>query len=61
MHYMIGAYSLIVLDGKKLIAARDPNGYRPLCIGRVGAAGVPPPNPAPLRRWGRDGPGCGAG
>ena len=36
MHYMIGAYSLIVLDGKKLIAARDPNGYRPLCIGRVG-------------------------
>jgi amidophosphoribosyltransferase len=36
MHYMIGAYSLVVLDEKKLIAARDPNGFRPLCIGKVG-------------------------
>lgn len=36
MHSMIGAYSLVVMDGKKLIAARDPNGYRPLCIGTVG-------------------------
>jgi amidophosphoribosyltransferase len=36
MHYMIGAYSLVVLDDHKLIAARDPNGFRPLCIGRVG-------------------------
>lgn len=36
MHYMIGAYSLVVMDEHKLIAARDPNGYRPLCIGKVG-------------------------
>jgi len=36
MHYMIGAYSLLVLSGKKLIAARDPNGYRPLAIGKIG-------------------------
>lgn len=36
MHYMVGAYSLVVLDGKKLIAARDPNGFRPLSIGKVG-------------------------
>ncbi len=36
MHYMIGAYSIVVLSRKKLIAARDPNGYRPLCIGKVG-------------------------
>lgn len=30
-----GAFSLIVLSGEdKLIAIRDPNGFRPLCIGR---------------------------
>lgn len=30
-----GAYTLIVLCGNgKLIALRDPNGYRPLCIGK---------------------------
>ncbi len=35
MQYMIGAYSLLVLDKSCLIAARDPNGYRPLCMGMV--------------------------
>ena len=30
-----GAYSLIVMSPKKLIAARDPNGFRPLCLGRT--------------------------
>jgi len=30
-----GAFSLIILSGdNKLIAVRDPDGYRPLCIGR---------------------------
>lgn len=29
-----GAYSLVVSDGKKLIAARDPQGFRPLVMGR---------------------------
>jgi amidophosphoribosyltransferase len=30
-----GAYSLAIASGKnKLIAVRDPNGYRPLCLGR---------------------------
>ncbi|MCL2053975.1 MAG: amidophosphoribosyltransferase [Oscillospiraceae bacterium] len=30
-----GAFSLLILSGKgKLIAVRDPNGYRPLCIGK---------------------------
>lgn len=30
-----GAFSLLVLSGKgKLIAVRDPDGYRPLCIGK---------------------------
>ncbi len=35
MHYLIGAYSLIVMDDSCMIAARDPNGFRPLCIGQV--------------------------
>ena len=29
-----GAYSLIVMSPRKLIGARDPFGFRPLCIGR---------------------------
>jgi amidophosphoribosyltransferase len=30
-----GAYSLVFLSEKELIAARDPNGFRPLVLGRV--------------------------
>ena len=33
-----GAYSLIVMSPQKLIAARDPWGFRPLCMGRRGDA-----------------------
>ncbi|MEZ4389215.1 MAG: amidophosphoribosyltransferase [Candidatus Krumholzibacteriia bacterium] len=29
-----GAYSLVVITGSKVIAARDPLGFRPLCLGR---------------------------
>ena len=29
-----GAYSLIIMSPRKLIGARDPYGFRPLCIGR---------------------------
>lgn len=29
-----GAYSLVILTDKALYAARDPHGFRPLCIGR---------------------------
>ena len=28
-----GAYSLVIMSPSKLIAARDPNGFRPLCYG----------------------------
>ena len=35
---LVGAFSLIVMSGEKLIAARDPWGFRPLCIGRKGDA-----------------------
>ncbi len=40
MKKLVGAYSLIVMSGRKLIAARDPWGFRPLCIGRRGDAWV---------------------
>ena len=33
-----GAYSLLVMSPQKLIAARDPWGFRPLCMGRRGDA-----------------------
>lgn len=30
-----GAYSLVIMSPQKLIAARDPEGFRPLCMGRT--------------------------
>ncbi|MCD8132236.1 MAG: amidophosphoribosyltransferase [Clostridiales bacterium] len=33
-HKMKGAYSLVVMSPRKLIGARDPFGFKPLCIGR---------------------------
>lgn len=35
-----GAYSLVIMSPKKLIAVRDPLGFRPLCIGKLGDAYV---------------------
>lgn len=29
-----GAYSLVIMSPKKLIAARDPHGFKPLCMGK---------------------------
>lgn len=40
MHKMKGAYSLVILGKRKIIAARDPNGFRPLCIGTIGKSYV---------------------
>lgn len=31
-----GAYSFIIMSPKKLIAVRDPKGFRPLCYGKLG-------------------------
>lgn len=35
MERLCGAYSLVVLSPSKLIAARDPMGFHPLCIGTL--------------------------
>ena len=35
MNRIRGAYSLVVMSPSKLIAARDENGFRPLCYGRT--------------------------
>ena len=35
MYTLKGAYSLIVMSPQKLLAVRDPNGFRPLCIGKT--------------------------
>jgi len=34
MHKIQGAYSLVIMSPSKLIAARDPRGFRPLCYGQ---------------------------
>ena len=31
-----GAYSMLIMSATKLIAVRDPHGFRPLCMGRLG-------------------------
>ena len=35
MRKIKGAYSCVVMTATKMIAFRDPNGFRPLCIGRT--------------------------
>jgi amidophosphoribosyltransferase len=35
-----GAYSFLFQTPEKIIAARDPGGFRPLCLGRIGSAYV---------------------
>ena len=35
MDVLEGAYSLVIMSATKLIAVRDPRGYRPLCIGTL--------------------------
>lgn len=36
MGKLAGAYSLVIMSPQKLVAARDPMGFRPLCIGKWG-------------------------
>ncbi len=36
MKILKGSYSLVVMSPQKLIACRDPQGFRPLCMGKLG-------------------------
>ncbi len=40
MERIQGGYALLVMSPKKLIAARDPYGFKPLCMGRIGNSHV---------------------
>lgn len=40
INHLVGSFSLIVMSPQKLIAARDPWGFRPLCMGKRGKAVV---------------------
>ena len=35
MNLLEGAYSLVLISSTKMIAARDPHGFRPLCYGKM--------------------------
>jgi amidophosphoribosyltransferase len=35
MSQVRGAYSMVIMTEDTLIAARDPNGFRPLCLGKI--------------------------
>jgi len=38
---LAGAFSFVLLDATHLYGVRDPNGFRPLCLGRLGSAEHP--------------------
>ncbi len=40
MERLKGSYSLVIMSPRKLIGARDPFGFRPLCIGKRGKAWI---------------------
>ncbi|MFW5986311.1 MAG: amidophosphoribosyltransferase [Halanaerobiales bacterium] len=35
LHQLKGAYSLVAMTKDSLVAARDPHGFRPLCLGKI--------------------------
>src|SRR5213078_4250290 len=35
-----GAFSLVLMDHERLVGVRDPNGFRPLCLGRLDSGWV---------------------
>ncbi len=40
LHRIEGAYSMVLLSRKKMFAMRDPHGFRPLVMGRLGSGWV---------------------
>ncbi len=49
-----GAFSLVLMDQSRLVGVRDPNGFRPLCIGRLDDGWVLASETAALRVIGAD-------
>jgi amidophosphoribosyltransferase len=51
-----GAYSLVVLDERRIIGLRDPHGFRPLVLGRLRlpTAGAPAADQSDAGLWGDD-------
>ncbi|MDR0629234.1 MAG: amidophosphoribosyltransferase [Treponema sp.] len=35
IQFIKGSYALVVMTGESLVGARDPNGIRPLCLGKI--------------------------
>lgn len=52
-----GAYALVIMSPSKLIGARDPHGFKPLCIGTMAAVLFLPLSPVRSTRSAR--PFCG--
>src|SRR5881409_3177970 len=40
VHRLEGAYSVVIMTEQELVGVRDPFGFRPLCIGKIGEAWV---------------------
>jgi amidophosphoribosyltransferase len=40
MNTVKGAYSMVIMTNDTLIAVRDPNGFRPLCLGKINSGYV---------------------
>ncbi len=38
MDHLKGAYSMVLMSPRKMIAVRDPHGFRPLCMGKIGSS-----------------------
>src|SRR5690242_2073985 len=49
-----GAFTLVVLDERRVIGVRDPHGFRPLVLGRLPAAPGGPDDGAAADLWGAD-------
>jgi amidophosphoribosyltransferase len=54
-----GAYSLVLMDEQRVLGVRDPDGFRPLCLGRLPAgtafrAPDDPPDPDQPALWSAD-------
>ncbi len=46
-----GAFSLVVLDERRIVGVRDPHGFRPLVLGRIPASGERPATPQDGGLW----------